>query len=184
MNQPMTPSLSSTLRRKLAQLALLPMALAVATLPVAAQSTFQATVVKHLTTSRDFTLKVADAMPAADYGFKLTPPQMSFAGQMVHLSQGLTYFLSAFSGENPNPGKPKSESKEDVMAFVHQSFDDAIAAVGKLTPEQLEKTYKSEDGTATGTDLLLGMLDHTTHHRASAEMYLRAKGITPPEYQF
>jgi len=28
------------------------------------------------------------------------------------------------------------------------------------------------------------LMDHTTHHRASAEMYLRAKGIAPAEYQF
>lgn len=169
--------------RGLAVWALLPILAALA-MPALGQTTFQAEVVKHLTTSRDFTLKVADAMPAADYGFKLTPPQMSFAGQMVHLSQGLTYFLSTFSGEKPNPGKPKSESKEDVMAFIRQSFDDAIKTVGNLTPEQLAKTYKSEEGTESGTGLLLGMLDHTTHHRASAEMYLRAKGITPPEYQF
>jgi len=162
---------------------LLPLLAAVA-ISASGQTTFQSDVVKHLTTSRDFTLKVADAMPAADYGFKLTPPQMSFGGQMVHLSQGLTYFLSTFSGQKPNPGKPKSESKEDVMAFMRQSFDDAIATVNKLTPEQLAKTYKSEEGTESGTGLLLGMLDHTTHHRASAEMYLRAKGITPPEYQF
>ncbi len=168
---------------KLAVWALLPI-FALLAMPALAQSSFQAEVVKHLTTSRDFTLKVADAMPAADYGFKLTPPQMSFAGQMIHLSQGLTYFLATFSGEKPNPGKPASESKEDVMAFVRKSFDDAIATVGKLTPEQLAKTYKSEEGTESGTGLLLGMLDHTTHHRASAEMYLRAKGITPPEYQF
>ena len=157
--------------------------LAALAMPASGQTTFQTEVVKHLTTSRDFTLKVADAMPAADYGFKLTPPQMSFAGQMIHLSQGLTYFLSTFSGQKPNPGKPKSESKEDVMAFIRQSFDDAITTVDKLTPEQLAKTYKSE-GTESGAGLLLGMLDHTTHHRASAEMYLRAKGITPPEYQF
>ncbi len=158
--------------------------LAFLAMPASGQATFQAEVAKHLTTSRDFTLKVADAMPAADYGFKLTPPQMSFAGQVIHLSQGLTYFLSSFSGQKPNPGKPKSESKEDVMAFIRQSFDDAIITVGKLTPEQLAKSYKSEEGTESGTGLLLGMLDHTTHHRASAEMYLRAKGITPPEYQF
>jgi len=168
---------------RLAVWVLLPLLAAVA-ISASAQTTFQSDVVKHLTTSRDFTLKVADAMPAADYGFKLTPPQMSFGGQMVHLSQGLTYFLSTFSGQKPNPGKPKSESKEDVMAFMRQSFDDAIATVNKLTPEQLAKTYKSEEGTESGTGLLLGMLDHTTHHRASAEMYLRAKGITPPEYQF
>jgi len=36
----------------------------------------------------------------------------------------------------------------------------------------------------TGLELLMFLLDHTTHHRASAEMYLRAKGITPTEYQF
>ena len=36
----------------------------------------------------------------------------------------------------------------------------------------------------TGLEVLMLVLDHTTHHRASAEMYLRAKGITPAEYQF
>jgi uncharacterized damage-inducible protein DinB len=36
----------------------------------------------------------------------------------------------------------------------------------------------------TGFELLLGLMEHTTHHRACAEMYLRAKGITPPEYEF
>jgi uncharacterized damage-inducible protein DinB len=30
----------------------------------------------------------------------------------------------------------------------------------------------------------MAMLNHNTHHRASAEMYLRVKGITPTEYQF
>jgi uncharacterized damage-inducible protein DinB len=145
---------------------------------------FKAEIVKHLTTSRDFTVKVAEAMPADDYSFKLTPPQMSFAEQLIHLSQGLNYFLAAFTGEKPVDAKPKSKSKEDVIAFVKMSFDQAIAKVSKLTPEQLSKSYTAEGNTETGSELLLGMLDHTTHHRASAEMYLRAKGITPPEYQF
>jgi hypothetical protein len=35
-----------------------------------------------------------------------------------------------------------------------------------------------------GLELVMALLDHTTHRRASAEMYLRAKGITPVEYQF
>jgi uncharacterized damage-inducible protein DinB len=146
-------------------------------------SDFKATYLKHLTTSRDFTIKVAEAMPAADYDFKLTPPQMSFAGQLIHLSQGLSYFISPLAGEKANPGEPKSKSKEDVIAFIKLSFDKAISEVSKLTPEQIAKTYKSEEGTETGLELLMGALDHTTHHRASAEMYLRAKGITPPEYQ-
>ena len=128
---------SMAVQHMLAVWVLLPILAALA-MPASGQTTFQAEVVKHLTTSRDFTLKVADAMPAADYGFKLTPPQMSFAGQMIHLSQG-SHFLSTFSGQKPNPGKPKSESKEDVMAFIRQSFDDAITTIGKLTPEQFGK---------------------------------------------
>jgi uncharacterized damage-inducible protein DinB len=36
----------------------------------------------------------------------------------------------------------------------------------------------------TGLELLMFVLDHSTHHRASAEMYLRAKGIAPAEYEF
>ena len=156
----------------------------VAVAPAVAETDLQSLVAKHLKTSRDFTLKVAEAMPADGYSFKLTEPQMSFGKQLTHLSQGLTYFLAAFAGEKPNPGDPKSDKKEDVIAFIKQSFDDAIAKVSKLTPEQVSKTYQSPEGNASGADLLLGMLDHTTHHRASAEMYLRAKGITPPEYDF
>jgi uncharacterized damage-inducible protein DinB len=155
-----------------------------ASLPLAAQSDVKAIVLKHLKTSRDFTLKVAGQMPESTYDFKLTPPQMSFAEQMVHLSQSLSVFVSPLSGEQPNPSKPASLKKKDVLAFMGKSFDDAIEQVSKLTNDQIMKTYKSEEGTMTGLELLMGMLDHTTHHRASAEMYLRAKGITPAEYQF
>jgi len=149
-----------------------------------AQDDIKTAVLKHLKTSRDFTLKVADQMPASNYDFKLTAPQMSFAQQLVHLSQAFDYFLASFSGEKPNPAKPKSMSKEDVVAFVKTSFDNVIEKISKLTPEQISKTYKTEEGTMTGSEMLLGLLDHTTHHRASAEMYLRVKGITPTEYQF
>jgi uncharacterized damage-inducible protein DinB len=149
-----------------------------------AQDDIKTAALKHLKTSRDFTLKVADQMPASSYDFKLTPPPMSFAQQLVHLSQAFDYFLASFTGEKPNPAKPKSMSKEDVMAFVKTSFDTGIEKISKLTPEQISKTYKTEEGAMTGSDMLLGVLDHTTHHRASAEMYLRAKGITPVEYQF
>ncbi len=142
-------------------------------------------IVKHLETSRDFTLKVADAMPDKDYGFKLTPAQMSFAEQMVHLSQGFDYFLDPLNGKKPNPAKPPSLSKADVIAFQKAAFERAITKVSDLTEEQIsKKSYQSEEGNMSGVDLLLGLLDHTTHHRASAEMYLRAKGITPPAYMF
>jgi uncharacterized damage-inducible protein DinB len=166
------------------KLALLTLAVSAAALPAYSQDFVKDTILKHLKTSKDFTVKVAEAMPEADYDFKLTAPQMSFGEQMVHLSQALEYFTSALAGQKPNVGKPASMKKSDVVAFVKTSFDGVIARVSGLTHDQIMKSYKSEEGEMTGLELLLGMLDHTTHHRASAEMYLRAKGITPPEYQF
>src|SRR5678816_1501850 len=155
-----------------------------ATQTASAQFDIKAVVVKHLTTSRDFTLKVAEQMPEADYGFKLTPPQMSFAEQMAHLASDQANLLAPFTNAKPSPGKPASMSKKDVIAFVRQAFDQSIALVAKLTPAQIEKSYSGFGPPMTGLELLMFVLDHTTHHRASAEMYLRAKGITPAEYQF
>jgi uncharacterized damage-inducible protein DinB len=164
--------------------ALIALACSAVTLPAYSQDFVKDTLLKHLKTSKDFTVKVAEAMPEADYDFKLTPPQMSFAQQMVHLSQGFEYFTSALVGQKPSESKPASMKKADVVAFVKTSFDGVIARVSGLSHDQLTKSYKSDEGEMTGLDLVLGLLDHTTHHRASAEMYLRAKGITPPEYQF
>src|SRR5712691_7775972 len=113
--------------------------------PVFAQIDVKTVVLKHLKTSRDFTLKVADQMPESSYDFKLTPPQMSFAEQIVHLAQGIDVFLAPLSGGQPNFTKPASLAKKDVIAFVRESFDDTIAKVSKLTPAQLSKTYSSAE---------------------------------------
>jgi len=160
--------------------------LLLASAPAHAQFDIKAVVVKHLTTSRDFTLKVAEQMPEADYGFKLTPPQMSFGEQMAHLASDQANLLAPFTNAKPGPpAKPASTSKKDVIAFVRQSFDQSIAVVSKLTPAQIERSYPGFGPTPmTGLELLMFVLDHNTHHRASAEMYLRAKGIAPAEYEF
>ena len=152
--------------------------------PAFAQADLKAIVVKHLTTSRDFTLKVAEQMPDADYGFKLTPPQMSFGEQMAHLASDQANLLAPFTTGRPAASKPASMSKKDVIAFVRQSYDRSIALVSKLTPAQIERSYSGFGPPMTGLEILMFVLDHSTHHRASAEMYLRAKGITPAEYEF
>src|SRR3984893_7769171 len=80
----------------------------IASLPLAAQSDVKSIVLKHLKISRDFTLKVAGQMPESTYDFKLTPPQMSFAEQMVHLAQAQAEFLAPVFGGRPKPGKRAS----------------------------------------------------------------------------
>lgn len=108
---------------------------------------------------------------------------MSFGEQMAHLAEDQANILAPILGR-PAPAKPASSGKKDVVAFVRGSFDRTIAAVSALTPAQIERTYPGFGGQVTGLEVLMFVLDHTTHHRASAEMYLRAKGIVPAEYEF
>ncbi|MFL6414153.1 MAG: DinB family protein [Bryobacteraceae bacterium] len=141
-------------------------------------------VLKHLKIAEAFTIKVAEAMPEADYDFKLTPDQMTFGGQITHLCQAVLHYLAPLSTEKAAVTKPASSKKADVVVFVRSSFEAAEADVSKLTMEDMSKTFKTGNRPMSGSELILGMFVHTAHHRSAAEMYLRVKGITPPAYEF
>jgi len=149
-----------------------------------AADTAPATLLAHLKKSQAFTVKVAEQMPEADYGFKLTPAQMSFAEQIAHIANANYYFYGTLAGEKPGDPKPASLSKTDVIAFLNKSFEYAENVLSKTTPEQLAKMYSAEGSQMSGLELVMLAFDHTTHHRAQAEMYLRVKGITPTQYTF
>lgn len=144
----------------------------------------KAVVLKHLKTSEEFTVKVAEAMPESNYEFKLTPDQMSFGGQITHLTTGMLHYLAPFSTGTAAAAKPASTKKADIIAFVKTSFDQEIGEVSKLTPEDFTKTFKMGNRSMSGMELIIGMFVHTAHHRSAAEMYLRVKGVTPPTYEF
>ena len=149
-----------------------------------ADDNFLPLMTKHVKTSGEFTVAVAEQMPDADYSYKLTPPQMSFADQIVHIADSNNFFCATLAGDKPGMGKPASKGKADVIAFLKKSNDYCLQVVSKATTAQLAKTYKAEGGEMAGTELITILLDHTTHHRAQAEMYLRSKGITPTQYRY
>ena len=106
-------------------------------LSVLAADTTPATLLAHLKKSQAFTIKVAEQMPEADYGFKLTAAQMSFAEQMAHIANANYYFYGTLAGEKNGDPKPASLSKTDVIAFLNKSFEYAEGVLSKTTPEQL-----------------------------------------------
>jgi len=138
----------------------------------------------HWKKSKEYTLAIAEQMPAADYGFKPNPEEMSFGEQMAHIAGADGYFLSVLSGGKPPAGKPANFEKATVIALLNTSFDYAIHAVENATPAQLAKTYKTPDGEMTGTEIVYFGLDHTTHHRGQCVVYLRVKGIKPADYRY
>jgi uncharacterized damage-inducible protein DinB len=73
--------------------------------------------------------------------------------------------------------------KDTAVKFLSDSFDFCNQAVASMTPEKLDAVV----GTTrkmTGFEWLWSYFTHTAHHRGQAEVYLRIKGIKPPDYVF
>jgi uncharacterized damage-inducible protein DinB len=158
---------------------------ALAVAPVFAQENpMLAKLAGHWNTSKQFTLAVADQMPAADYSFKPNKDEMSFGEQMAHIATSNAYFFSVLTGEKSPIAKPADYEKATVMKLLGDSFDYCAGILPKLTPEQLHGIYDTPDGKMTGFEVILFAMDHTAHHRGQTEVYLRVKNIKPTDYRF
>ena len=139
---------------------------------------------KHWKTAGDYTVAIAEQMPAESYGFKPVPEEMSFAEQLVHIAQANNYFFSMLSGDKAPLEKPAVLDKDTVVKFVRASFDWSNAELGKLTEDAIQKSYKMEGQSMSGHEVLMLAWNHTTHHRGQLIVYLRLKGIKPTDYKF
>jgi len=142
--------------------------------------------------SKQFTLDVANAMPAEFYSFKPNPEEMMFGEQMVQIAGGNVFRFNQITGIQPpfvfDPAKPPASDKQSVLKMLERSFDYVIAVLPQITPEQLRRTWHIPSWRARpdpeGRAMIVNMLVHTAHHRAQCEVYLRIKGIKPPDYVF
>lgn len=139
---------------------------------------------KHWKTAKDFTIAVAEKMPADSYDSKPNPAEMGFGQLMVHIGEASGYFLSGVSGTKVSMDKPASMEKDAVIQFLAKSFDTVSNLLSGLTEQQLNKTSNLEDQQMTGREGLMAALGHVIHHRGQAEVYLRVKDIKPPDYTF
>ena len=141
--------------------------------------------------SKQFTLDVANAMPAEYYDFTPSAGEMTFAEQMLHIAEANVYrFLQITGSKTPfelTDPKKLPKDKASVMRMLAQSFDYVIGVLPQITEEQLKRTFHTDwkgrpdpDGRA----MIVNMFVHVAHHRAQCEVYLRLKGITPPTYVF
>jgi len=139
--------------------------------------------VGHWRKSKALTLKVAEAMPAENYDYKPFADARPFGGEMQHLAQAEGYYLGML-GKGRAPAAPKGDTgKTATVKYLNDNFDWAIGAVGQLTAADLTRGFSAGRGPSmTGLDLLYQAMIHTAHTRGYAEMYLRNKGIVPPEY--
>jgi hypothetical protein len=168
-------------------------ALLLLTIPAMAQSTVKDALVKHWKTSEEFTIAVAKLMPADSYGFKPVPEELSFSQVLLQVA-GANIGACANASGMKRPVIPQlvmdgasgkaSVDKDAVLQFLADSFSFCNQAIASMTPEKLDAQAGSETRRMTGFEWLWAYFTHTAHHRGQLEVYLRIKGIKPPDYEF
>lgn len=153
-------------------------------LPVMAQSHAHEEMVKHWETAREFTMAVADAMPADSYDFKPNPEEMNYGALMEHIALANASYVARAAGVKSPISKPSGTDKETAKKTLTESFDFCIKTIKSLTPEQMNHMVGPEGHQMSGREAVWGGFTHMAHHRGQAEVYLRVKGIKPPTYMY
>jgi uncharacterized damage-inducible protein DinB len=162
--------------------------------PVLAQTTIAPSIVDHWKKSADFTIAVAKAMPAESYNYRPTPEEMSFGHVIAHIAAANagacatasgTQRLAAPAGLAEKLRDEKSDvDRETALSYLTATFDFCDKAVDSMTLAKLDAKVGPANRQMTGFEWLWSYFTHTAHHRGQAEVYLRLKGIKPPDYVF
>ena len=148
------------------------------------ENDFKAVFVKHWQISKEFTLAVAEAMPAESYNFKPNPQEMSFGEMMFWLAQSNSGACARVAG-TAEMAEPASMDKQTTLKFLTESFDKCAKDIAATTPDRFEKLFDISGGRqASGLEILWWVFTDIAHHRGQAEVYLRVKNIAPPHYRF
>ena len=127
-------------------------------------------------------IAAADEFPAAKYGFKPTPAQMSFGDVVDHLSQGNDFLCGTIGGvKAPARAKVASTgSKDALVARLRETFAFCDQALAGLDDSKLAETLPLFGRTMSRAAIMtLTTADWADHYSQSA-IYLRLNGLLPP----
>jgi len=132
-----------------------------------------------------YTREYLDAMPEDGYALKPTPEMRSFAEQMDHLADANFAFAASASGKkSPLEGsaeKMTDQSKAAVTKVVMDSYDFTVAAIKDMTDADFKKDIKLFGMDMKADTALEKSFEHQTHHRGQTTVYIRLKGVKPPQ---
>ncbi len=134
--------------------------------------------------AKTYALKVAELMPEEQYNFKPVPDEMTFGEQLLHIAQNMNWLSSAYLLVSKQNSKSDAKvlSKQSIINTISTAYDSALAVHYRLTPKQLDEVVPFFAGPKSRRQILILMHDHQTHHIGQLIVYLRLKGIKPPEY--
>ncbi len=140
--------------------------------------------VKHWEISKSLSLAVAEAMPEDAYTFKATAAEMSFGEQINHIALANQNYCGAATARKGPLTKGTDNTKATAIKNLTASYDFCLDGLKAMSDADLQKPMTTRGGEITPFELFWGGFTHAAHHRGQTEVYLRLKGITPPEYKF
>lgn len=133
-----------------------------------------------------YTKEYLDAMPEKYINFKPARNTRTFAEQMLHMSQGTIELIATGTGAKPIYEDKVLEktneykNKAALIKVVMESYDYAIESIKNMDASKLDNLVKRGEYETNQYGWLNKAFEHQTHHRAQTTIYLRLKGIKPP----
>jgi uncharacterized damage-inducible protein DinB len=125
----------------------------------------------------------AQDMPAAKYGFKPSPAQMSFGDVIAHMAAGNDALCSSIGGVAlpKRSALPTGASKERLVARLDETFQFCESALAGVDDSRLEEKvpYFGEQAVSRAAAMVAAAEEWAGHYSQIA-VYLRLNGLQPP----
>jgi len=132
-------------------------------------------------------LKLADRMPAENYGFRPTPEVETFARRIAHIAEANMNVCTGLNGERKPLGAASKTSKAELVAALKESFAYCDRVFDALTDATAVETVSSRLGgpfppepTRSRLATLYNLVRHSNEMYGYMAVYLRLNGVVPP----
>lgn len=147
---------------------------------------FKSEFLEKWSNARDYTIELAESMPADQYAFMPTDDVRSFEDQMRHMVRNMVWLSGSYLGNEadfPYPLRDTVYDKTGILEILNAGFEYAHQAVEQLDPKEYNDQVDFFAGPKSKRQIIMLLTDHVTHHRGQAIVYLRLQGIKPPAYR-
>jgi uncharacterized damage-inducible protein DinB len=155
----------------------------------AQENSFIKDYLERLENSRNYLILVAETMPENTYDYKASPESLTFAENLMHIGYAIDWHSQSLLGgresrvwKTDTLFKVTNKSKEDMIATVDKTFDEAIKLIEQFDTAQLNDELDYFGLNRTKRQIFLLLADHITHHRGQMLVYMRLNGLVPPRY--
>jgi uncharacterized damage-inducible protein DinB len=127
-------------------------------------------------------IAAAEDMPAAKYGFKPTPAQMSFGDAIVHMAAGNDAYCSSIGGvaAPKRAALATGASKEQLVARLKETFQFCESALAGVDDSRLGETVPYFGEQTTRAAVMVSAAEEWAGHYSQVAVYLRLNGLVPP----